>query len=78
MSFLRLILTAGVAPLTTKMATHDDDDRRRESRCTECGYGVVVSRAPDRCPMCGGSAWSADEPGGRRPAALAWKEQRWA
>ncbi len=28
-----------------------------ELRCSICGYGAVVSSAPERCPMCGGSAW---------------------
>jgi rubrerythrin len=39
--------------------------RRRASRsrrfdllCSTCGYGVVVSIAPERCPMCGGSTWA--------------------
>jgi hypothetical protein len=26
-------------------------------RCVGCGYGVTVRLAPERCPMCGGSAW---------------------
>jgi hypothetical protein len=26
-------------------------------RCVGCGYGVSVSIAPERCPMCSGSAW---------------------
>lgn len=28
-----------------------------ELRCSDCGYGVVVRMAPDRCPMCRGSVW---------------------
>jgi hypothetical protein len=28
-----------------------------EIRCVGCGYGGVVVRLPDRCPMCGGSSW---------------------
>ena len=30
---------------------------RTNLRCTACGYGVLVRTAPERCPMCGGSAW---------------------
>ena len=30
---------------------------RVEIRCTGCGYGGVVARLPDRCPMCGGGEW---------------------
>jgi rubrerythrin len=30
---------------------------RVEIRCTGCGYGGVVARLPNRCPMCGGSRW---------------------
>ena len=29
-----------------------------EFRCSECGYGVAVSRRElPPCPMCGGSSW---------------------
>jgi rubrerythrin len=31
--------------------------RRRELVCARCGYGIVVARAPDRCPMCGSEQW---------------------
>jgi hypothetical protein len=27
-------------------------------RCVDCGYGARRRGAPDRCPMCGGAAWS--------------------
>jgi hypothetical protein len=30
---------------------------RVEIRCTGCGYGGVVTRLPDRCPMCGTRRW---------------------
>jgi rubrerythrin len=30
---------------------------RRDLVCPTCGYGVVVDRRPDRCPMCGGETW---------------------
>lgn len=30
---------------------------RVEIRCTCCGYGGVVARLPDRCPMCGARSW---------------------
>jgi rubrerythrin len=28
-----------------------------EFRCAGCGYGASCQIAPERCPMCGGSAW---------------------
>jgi hypothetical protein len=28
-----------------------------EFNCSECGYGVIVSKALPLCPMCGGEAW---------------------
>jgi rubrerythrin len=28
-----------------------------EYQCSECGYGVTVSRVLPRCPMCGGTSW---------------------
>jgi rubrerythrin len=30
-------------------------------RCIACGYGVSCRVVPQRCPMCGGTAWH-DEP----------------
>jgi hypothetical protein len=30
---------------------------RRDILCAECGFGAVVVRPPDRCPMCGGTSW---------------------
>jgi hypothetical protein len=30
---------------------------RRDIGCAECGFGAVVVRPPDRCPMCGGTSW---------------------
>jgi hypothetical protein len=32
---------------------------RMQLDCSRCGYGVSVRIAPERCPMCGGSAWEA-------------------
>jgi hypothetical protein len=29
-------------------------------RCTGCSYGASRRSAPERCPMCGGSAWEHD------------------
>jgi rubrerythrin len=26
-------------------------------RCVNCSYGASRAAAPERCPMCGGSAW---------------------
>lgn len=31
-------------------------------RCSECGYGVSVSRRLPRCPMCRGDVWEAYSP----------------
>ena len=36
---------------------HRESRPRLELRCRDCGYGVVVARAPARCPMCGGPSW---------------------
>jgi hypothetical protein len=30
-----------------------------EFHCSECGYGVIVSRALPICPMCSGVSWEA-------------------
>jgi hypothetical protein len=46
----------------TSVTVRRADTSRVEIRCALCGYGGVVSRLPDRCPMCGLRAWevSAD------------------
>jgi rubrerythrin len=31
--------------------------RRRDLMCAVCGYGVVVTDEPERCPLCGGTDW---------------------
>jgi len=31
--------------------------RRRDLTCAGCGYGVVVTHEPERCPLCGGTDW---------------------
>jgi len=46
---------AGPRPQTTRDLSHPLD--RRELVCSVCGYGVVLDRRPDRCPMCGGAQW---------------------
>jgi hypothetical protein len=28
-----------------------------EFSCSDCGYGVIVSKELPLCPMCGGSSW---------------------
>ena len=28
-----------------------------EFRCSDCGYGVSLSRTLPLCPMCGGTSW---------------------
>jgi hypothetical protein len=40
--------------------------------CSECGYGVTVSRELPRCPMCAGEEWreSAWTPFTHAPASL--------
>jgi hypothetical protein len=45
---------------------------RRDLVCTSCGYGVVASSDPPRCPMCGGSDWDFEpwRPFGRPAAGL--------
>jgi hypothetical protein len=35
---------------------------RVEIRCAGCGYGGVVARLPDRCPMCGARRWQRISP----------------
>jgi len=39
-----------------------------EYRCSECGYGVAVTRELPTCPMCTGTLWeeAAWSPFGRR------------
>jgi len=32
-------------------------EMRLELRCAGCGFGAIVVRAPDRCPMCGAEEW---------------------
>jgi hypothetical protein len=30
-----------------------------EFRCSECGYGVVISKVLPSCPMCHGDTWES-------------------
>jgi hypothetical protein len=30
-------------------------------RCVGCSYGASRAAAPERCPMCGGSAWEFED-----------------
>jgi rubrerythrin len=30
-----------------------------EFQCSECSYGVIVSKELPQCPMCGGRSWEA-------------------
>jgi hypothetical protein len=36
---------------------------RAEIHCAGCGYGAVVARLPERCPMCGSTNWRAPSAG---------------
>jgi hypothetical protein len=38
-------------------------DGRAEIHCAGCGYGAVVARLPDRCPMCGSTDWRTPSAG---------------
>lgn len=29
-------------------------------RCASCGYGARTRTEPERCPMCGGKAWTVE------------------
>ena len=31
--------------------------RRRELRCTGCGYGAVAGAMPEQCPTCAATEW---------------------
>ena len=31
-------------------------------KCSDCSYGISVSRALPMCPMCGGTVWEELEP----------------
>jgi len=45
-----------------------------EFRCSECGYGVSVSRVLPRCPMCCSETW--EEP--RSAAVQGQSPNRWS
>ena len=50
----------GDAPLAVPAAESSNDllaRTRRDIGCADCGFGAVVVRQPDRCPMCGGTNW---------------------
>ncbi len=32
-------------------------ESRSDYRCPSCGYGIVASELPARCPMCGSAEW---------------------
>jgi rubrerythrin len=46
----------GVADVLTHGVTRRAP-RRRDLVCAGCGYGVVVTAEPERCPLCGGTDW---------------------
>jgi predicted Zn-ribbon and HTH transcriptional regulator len=55
---------AALAPeLRVVAARQRGVDGRAEVHCAECGYGAVVARLPDRCPMCGSTHWRAPSAG---------------
>jgi rubrerythrin len=43
--------------VSVDVETKEQGVARRELVCALCGYGIVVTRAPDRCPMCGSEQW---------------------
>jgi rubrerythrin len=51
------------------MSVERFDSRRSSSgqspghrfRCVACSYGATRRVAPERCPMCGGSAWEFED-----------------
>lgn len=51
---------AVVVPAAARRRVQAGRQRRFEIRCGACGYGGIVSRLPDRCPMCGGATWDAE------------------
>lgn len=58
-------LSTPLAPeLVAPAARQQDVGSRVEIRCAGCGYGAVVARLPERCPMCGSTNWRAPS-GGR-------------
>jgi rubrerythrin len=44
-------------PPVTEQPNDSPPRTRLELRCSSCGFGAIVVRAPDRCPMCGASEW---------------------
>ena len=62
---VRVDETAGRRVLTTGASV------KGQFHCTECGYGVTVSRELPRCPMCAGEEWhqSAWTPISNAPAS---------
>lgn len=40
---------------------------REQFTCACCGYGITVSRLPERCPMCGAADWNRAAAGGGLP-----------
>jgi hypothetical protein len=36
---------------------HSGMNAKGEFHCSECSYGVIVTRELPTCPMCGGTAW---------------------
>jgi hypothetical protein len=57
-------------PQSRSRARPVDHRRRIEVICTDCGFGAVVTTAPKRCPMCGGSTWRAASDRRTRPPQL--------
>lgn len=52
-SIVRTVQSARATRATLESAL----DYRFEIRCRGCGYGGVVTRAPNRRPMCGAHEW---------------------
>ena len=57
-------LSTPLAPELVALAARQRGvDGRAEIRCAGCGYGAVVARLPERCPMCGSTSWRAPSAG---------------
>jgi rubrerythrin len=54
---MEIVADAVAHPPVTERPHDSAQGKRLELRCSICGFGAIVVRAPDRCPMCGASEW---------------------